>query len=102
MAMLHDARSAKSANMDDPTEMAYETRAIRKAARIDIPLRDFNWLTSRVPNELEELANRLRQLRREDQDSILSRTMRAQILIGFTYLSIKLPTITSNTGDDLT
>lgn len=89
MAMLRDVNESRAANVEDPKPEELEFRGLTKATRIDIPTRDLDLLTSAVPVELEDLANSLRQLRRRNEESLVSRLHLAALLIARCHQAIK-------------
>ena len=89
MAMLRDVRDMKPENVEDPKPEALEYRGLTKATRIDVPTTDLDLLTSAIPAQLEDLAGRLRQLRRAEDESVVSRLHLAAIHISMCHMAIK-------------
>lgn len=80
--MVHDLRAIPSAKVDDPAPRELEFRGLTKVKRLEIPTTDLDLLGSGIAGALEDLAARLRELRRRNDESVVSRLHLAAIHIG--------------------
>ncbi|MGD9883386.1 MAG: hypothetical protein AB7F22_28920 [Reyranella sp.] len=94
--MLQDAKAMKSEVVDDVTDIELGIWGLKNSARIDVPCTSLEHVRSVVIRELEELADRLKKICRDDQERMIIRLYRVKNSVQHCHQNIRPRTKSRN------